>query len=173
MNANGQSKTIPWFLRFTPAVLRKSGLAVTTATRMAPAIMKWMSTYLDSDRSTPLPNYPQWYAPGVWVDDPNSDLDLSTLRAKIASINATLASDLVSAMEKYEGDIDAMTAREIAHMVNCLARNVGVKFSNCTERWISSWDVHILFTIEELEDAVAQAIRTANNAISAWINYIN
>ena len=76
-------------------------------------------------------------------------------------------------MEKYEGDIDYMTATEIAGITNCLARNVGVKFPNCTQSALSSWDVHILFAIEEFEDAVAQVIRTANNAISAWMNYIN
>ncbi len=42
--------------------------------------------------------------------------------AKIESINDTLASDLVSAMETYESNIDAVTARSIAAMANCLAR---------------------------------------------------
>ncbi len=111
-----------------------------------------------------------WRLTVPYRDQPGTTMDKPGFDAALTSINDTLAEDLVSAMEKYENDIDAMTAREIANITNCLARNVGVKFPNCTQPALSSWDVHMLFAIEELEDSVNSAVRRANSAAAALVS---
>ena len=184
------SKKTPWHLRFAPgAILRQIGLAVLALTMLVgvqtPEALSAGITrvitrvyYYPSRSVRPgqtrelranitvygIDTGTGWRLTVPYRDQPGTTKDKPGFDAALISINDTLAEDLVSAMEKYEGDIDAMTAREIANITNCLARNVGVKFPNCTERYLSSWDVHILFAIEELESSVNEAIRKANSA---------
>ena len=189
------SKKTPWHLRFAPgAVLRQIGLAVLALTMLfgvqTPSANAQIAAVVDRVhreqsrftgglvrlidivvRGLGDPYYgvygtnnPKWKIRKVHPTAING------VRSRVESINDTLASDLVSAMEKYEGDIDAMTAREITRITNCLARNVGVKFPGCTQPALSSWDVHILFAIEELEDSVNSAVRKANSAAAALVS---
>ena len=192
---NASTKT-PWHLRFAPgAILRQIGLAVLALTmlvgfqppavnaQIASVINRWHQAGTTGNQYTTIDivvfgigdpysgvygtNNPKWTIQKVRPPI------ISFVRPKIESINNTLAEDLVSAMEKYERDIDAMTAREIANITNCLARNVGVKFPGCTQPALSSWDVHILFAIEELESSVNSAVRRANSAASTLVSMYN
>ena len=184
---NSSTKT-PWHLRFAPgAILRQIGLAILALTMLvgvqmpeANAQISWEATRMTFVGAGPTQHLVlSGRVNGIGTFWTLTRIPLSRLRdtgllAKIESINETLAEDLVSAMEKYEGDIDAMTARAVAAMANCLAQNIGVKFPGCTQRYLSSWDVEILFAIEELEDSVNGAVRRANSAAAALvISYSN
>ena len=193
MQLASQTKKTPWHLRFAPgAILRQIGLAVLALTMLvgvqtpsvnseiASVIDRWHRAGTTGNQYTTIDivvfgigdpysgvygtNNPKWTIQKVLPPT------ISFIRPRIESINDTLASDLVSAMEKYENDIDTMTAREITRITNCLARNVGVKFPGCTQPALSSWDVHMLFAIEELEDSVNSAVRRANSAAAALVS---
>ena len=196
MQLASQTKKTPWHLRFAPgAILRQIGLAILTLTmlvgvqtpeawsagitRVITRVYYYPSRVLRPGETRELraditvygidTDYAGWRLTVPYRDQPGTTKDKPGFDAALISINDTLASDLVSAMEKYENDIDAMTAREIARITNCLARNVGVKFPGCTQPALSSWDVHILFAIEELESSVNSAVRRANSAAKALV----
>ena len=185
MQPASETKKTPWHLRFAPgAILRQIGLAVLSLTMLVgvqpPSVnaqISWEATSWPSFVGTGTNRYSviSGRVNGIETSWMLTRIRLSRLvdtgfLAKIEAINDTLAEDLVSAMEKYEGDIDAMTAREITRITNCLARNVGVKFPNCTQPALSSWDVHMLFAIEELEDSVNSAVRRANSAAASLVS---
>ena len=193
---SNSSKKTPWHLRFAPGdILRQIGLAVLALTmlvgvqtpeawsagitRVITRVYYYPSRVLRPGETRELraditvygiDTGTGWRLTVPYQDKPGTTKDKPGFDAALISINDTLAEDLVSAMEKYEGDIDAMTAREITRITNCLARNVGVKFPNCTQPALSSWDVHMLFAIEELEDSVNSAVRRANSAAAALVS---
>ena len=196
MQLASQTKKTPWHLRFAPgAILRQIGLAILTLTmlvgvqtpeawsagitRVITRVYYYPSRVLRPGETRELraditvygidTGAVGWRLTVPYRDQPGTTKDKPGFDAALISINDTLAEDLVSAMEKYENDIDTMTAREIANITNCLARNVGVKFPGCTQPALSSWDVHILFAIEELEDSVNGAVRRANSAAKALV----
>ena len=194
------SKKIPWYLRFAPgAILRQIGLAVLTLTMLFGVQTAQAQITIDSLSSpvyishgdgtghyevnvyvfglgpdSDIYNYPQWYAPGIWIDNPNSDLDLTTLRAKIASINATFASDLSSALGSYMDSIDSATAAFVSATNACLLRNESrTTLVNCPMTAWGVWMATMSNAISTLESSMASATKTANDTMEAWMNYIN
>ena len=71
------------------------------------------------------------------------------------------------------GDIDAMTANAARAAASCMIRNSSVKFPGCVATWLNSWEVHLLFAIEELEDSVNSAVRRANSSASSLVSSYN
>ena len=118
-------------------------------------------------------NYPQWTVTSLWVDDPNSDLDLTALRAKIASINSTFVSDLSSAMESYMNSIDSITTKCATNTRKCWTKNSSLVFPGCANPNLLIWSAELDSAIDAFESAVGTAITTANDAMESWINYIN
>ncbi len=129
---SNSSKKTPWHLCFVPgAILRQIGLAVLALTMLvgvqtpsvnseiASVIDRWHRAGTTGNQYTTIDivvfgigdpysgvygtNNPKWTIQKVLPPT------ISFIRPRIESINDTLAEDLVSAMEKYEGDIDAMT----------------------------------------------------------------
>lgn len=71
-------------------------------------------------------NYPQWTVTSIRQDDdPNSDADLLGLRAKIASVNNSLASDLYGVMETYITSINTATTAFASYTASCWLQNAG------------------------------------------------
>ncbi len=120
-------------------------------------------------------NYPQWTVTSIRQDDhPNSDVDLPGLRAKIASINATFASDLSSALGSYMDAIDSATAAFVSSTNVCLLRNESrTTLVNCPMAAWGVWMATMSTAISTLESSMASATQKANDAMEAWINYIN
>ena len=195
---NASTKT-PWYLRFASgAVLRQIGLAVLALTMLvgvqtpeANAQIRidgfsMMTSYngvphveairvegLGPDSN--IYDYPQWTVSSLRQDDdPNSDIDLPGLRAKIASINATFASDLSSALGSYMDSIDSATAAFVSSTNACLLRNESrTTLVNCPMTAWVVWMATMSTAISTLESSMASATKTANDAMAAWINYIN
>ena len=189
---NASTKT-PWHLRFAPgAVLRQIGLAVLALTmlvgfqppavnaQIASVINRWHQAGTTGNQYTTIDivvfgigdpysgvygtNNPKWTIQKVLPPI------ISFVRPRIKSINETLGDDLGRALKKYMGDIDAMTSRAQRATAKCLIRNSSAKFPGCVASWLNSWEVHLLFAIEELEDSVNSAVRRANSAASALVS---
>ena len=198
---SNSSKKTPWFLCFAPgAILRQIGLAVLALTMLF-GVQSATAQQIAIDSTGPsvyyshadgtghyevgpvyvfglgpandVYNYPQWRVTSLWVDDPNSDLDLTALRAKIASINATFVSDLSSAMESYMNSIDSITTKCATNTRKCWTKNSSLVFPGCANPNLLIWAAELDSAIDAFESAVASAITTANDAMAAWINYIN
>ena len=191
------AKKSPWHLRFAPgAILRQIGLAffaltmlvgVQTPEANAQIRIEWVSMRQHSyagvyevrvsveglGPDSNIYDYPRWTVTSIRDDDdPNSDLDLPGLRAKIASINATFVAELSSIMQTYMDAIDSATAAFVSNTQACFDENWST--NNCPRlafRW--GWWLQMATAISTLESGMASATQTANDAMEAWINYIN
>ena len=193
-NETMNAKKSPWHLRFAPgAILRQIGLAVlaltmlfgvqsataqitidsTTEWRYVGAWYEVGVTVFGLGPDNDIYNYPQWTVTSIRQDDdPNSDIDLPGLRAKIASINATFVAELSSIMQTYMDAIDSATAAFVSNTQACFDENWST--NNCPRlafRW--GWWLQMATAISTLESGMASATQTANDAMEAWINYIN
>ena len=191
------SKKMLWFLRFVPgSILRKIGLAVLALTVLVgvqsaqaqiniDSTTEW--TYVSSGwyevgvtvvglgPDSNIYNYPQWTVSSIRQDDdPNSDIDLPGLRAKIASINATFASELSSALGSYMDAIDSATEAFVSSTNACFLRNYSrTTLVNCPMAAWGVWMTTMSTALGTLESSMASATKMANDAMAAWINYIN
>ena len=188
MQLASQTKKTPWHLRFAPgAILRQIGLAVLALTMLVglqtPSVnaqISWEATSWPSFVGTGTNRYSviSGRVNGIETSWTLTRIRLSRLvdtgfLAKIRSINETLGDDLGRALKKYMGDIDWMTASAQRRAANCLIQNANVKFPDCTLSALSTWEVHILFAIEELEASVNSAVRRANSSASALVSSYN
>ncbi len=187
------STKAPWHLRFAPGdILRQIGLAVLALTMLvgvqtppvnseiASVIDRWHRAGTTGNQYTTIDivvfgigdpysgvygsNNPKWKITRI------RPVTIQFINARIKSINETLGDDLGRALKKYMGDIEWMTASAQRRAANCLIQNANVKFPDCTLSALSTWEVHILFAIEELEDSVNSAVRRANSAAAALVS---
>ena len=199
---SNSSKKTPWHLRFAPGdILRQIGLAVLalvvlvggqSTTAQIAIDSTGQSTFVENSLAlnggyyivgpvyvfglgpvNDIYNYPQWTVTSLWVDDPNSDLDLTALRAKIASINSTFVSDLSSAMESYMNSIDSITTKCATNTRKCWTKNSSLVFPGCANPNLLIWAAELDSAIDAFESDVGTAITTANDAMESCINYIN
>ena len=193
MQLASQTKKTPWHLRFAPgAILRQIGLAVLALTMLVgvqtPPVNSEITSVID-----------RWHWGGstghhyrlvdvvvFGIGDPYSGVygsnnpkwkitrirpvTIQFINARIKSINETLGDDLGRGLKKYMGDIDYMTASAARAAASCMIRNSSAKFPGCVASWLNSWEVHLLFAIEELEGSVNSAVSRANSSASSLVS---